>query len=83
MFRDGQLLLDPTARAKRDKSLNDWKAALATDREATKQRLSRLVQNTCRTLMSRGMRSCWVFACDEGLQNYLRKRIDGSQKLAG
>jgi uncharacterized protein len=75
-FRDGQLLANPTARARSDKSLSGWRAAMATDPEGTEERVSRLIRNTYRTLMSRGMKSCWVFACDPGLQAYLRERLE-------
>jgi DUF2075 family protein len=76
VFRDGQLLANPTARARSDKSLSGWKAAMVTDPQVTKERVSRLIRNTYRTLMSRGMKSCWVFACDPGLQAYLRERLE-------
>jgi DUF2075 family protein len=75
VFRDGQLLVNPAARARSDKSLSGWRAALATDSEGTEERVSRLIRNTYRTLMSRGMKSCWVFACDPVLQGYLRERL--------
>ena len=75
VVRDGLLQVDPTARARSDKSLTGWRQAVARDPEATKQRVSRLIRNTYRTLMSRGMKSCWVFACDTELQGYLRERI--------
>ena len=76
VVRDGQLLVNPTARARSDKSLTGWRQALETDPGATQQRVSRLIRNTYRTLMSRGMKSCWVFACDPQLQAYLRERLD-------
>ena len=75
VFRDGQLQANPTARARSDKSLTGWRAAMATDPSGTEERLSRLIRNTYRTLMSRGMKSCWVFACDPELQGYLRERV--------
>ena len=75
-FRAGQLLANPTARARSDASLKGWRQALATDPEGTEQRVSRLIRNTYRTLMSRGMKSCWVFACDPGLQIYLKQRLE-------
>jgi DUF2075 family protein len=75
-FRDGQLLANPTARPRSDKSLSGWRAAMAADPEGTEQRVSRLIRNTYRTLMSRGMKSCWVFACDPELQAYLRQRLE-------
>jgi len=75
VVRDGHLLVNPTARARSDKSLTGWRQALARNPEVTQQRVSRLIRNTYRTLMSRGMKSCWVFACDTELQGYLRDRI--------
>jgi hypothetical protein len=78
--RDGQLLANPTARARSDASLKGWRQALATDPEFTEERVSRLIRNTYRTLMSRGMKSCWVFACDPGLQMYLKQRLGMDQQ---
>ena len=49
---------------------------MATDPTGTEERLSRLIRNTYRTLMSRGMKSCWVFACDLELQGYLLEKLD-------
>jgi len=68
VLRDGQLLANPSARARSDKSLSGWRAAISTQPAETEERVSRLIRNTYRTLMSRGMKSCWVFACDPGLQ---------------
>ena len=76
VFRDGQLQTNPIARARSDKSLTGWRAAMATDPKGTEERLSRLIRNTYRTLMSRGMKSCWVFACDLELQGYLLEKLD-------
>jgi DUF2075 family protein len=75
VMRDGELRVNPTARARSDKSLTGWRQALVMDPDATKQRVSRLIRNTYRTLMSRGMKSCWVFACDPELQAFLRQRL--------
>jgi DUF2075 family protein len=75
VMRDGQLRVDPTACARSDKRLTGWRQALVMDPDATKQRVSRLIRNTYRTLMSRGMKSCWVFACDPDLQAFLRQRL--------
>ena len=76
VFRDGQLQANPIARARSDKSLTGWRAAMATDPTGTEERVSRLIRNTYRTLMSRGMKSCWVFACDLELQGYLLDKLD-------
>ena len=46
VFRDGQLQANPTARARSDKSLTGWRAAMATDPKGTEERVSRLIRNT-------------------------------------
>jgi DUF2075 family protein len=76
VVRDGQLLVNPTARARSDASLKGLRQALARDPEATRQRVSRLIRNTYRTLMSRCMKSFWMFACDPELQTFLRQRLE-------
>jgi len=34
-----------------------------------------LIKNTYRTLMSRGMKGCYIYCCDDQLQDYFNKRI--------
>jgi DUF2075 family protein len=36
-----------------------------------------LIKNTYRTLLSRGMKGCYIYCCDDELQEYLRTRING------
>ncbi|NIC00926.1 DUF2075 domain-containing protein [Halobacterium sp. R2-5] len=33
------------------------------------------MKNTYRTLMSRGMKGCYIYCCDNQLHDYLNKRI--------
>lgn len=35
--------------------------------------LESLVRNTYKTLMTRGMKGCYVYCCDKGLEGYIRK----------
>ncbi|MFD1928860.1 DNA/RNA helicase domain-containing protein [Sporosarcina siberiensis] len=37
--------------------------------------LDKLVRNTYKTLMTRGMKGCYVYCCDEELGKYLREKI--------
>ncbi len=78
IFRDGKLLTDPTARARTDSSFRGMKKAMKVGPDATQKRAGRLIRNTYRTLMSRGMKSCWVFACDKELQEYLKEKLNMS-----
>ena len=34
-----------------------------------------LIKNTYRTLMTRGMKGCYLYCCDDQLQEYMRTRI--------
>ena len=37
---------------------------------------------TCRTLMTRGMRGCYVYATDPGLREYLKSRMREAYRYA-
>lgn len=40
------------------------------------EKLNRLVKNIYRTLMSRGMKGCYVFAVNKDVQQYLESRLN-------
>lgn len=40
--------------------------------------LEQLVKNTYKTLMTRGMKGCYVYCCDPELQKYMKQRIDST-----
>lgn len=40
-----------------------------------KDELKKLIINTYTTILARGIKGCYVYACNKNLQNYLRKFI--------
>ena len=76
-FRDGQVVSVPTARARSDQSLKGYKVGLKREPQAIRLKADAIIRNTYRTLMSRGTKACWVFACDPELQAYLQRRLEG------
>ena len=34
----------------------------------------KIIKNTYRTLMTRGMKGCYIYCIDKNLQNYIRKK---------
>jgi DUF2075 family protein len=60
-----------------DRSIRGWRTMARTDREGTLARVDRIIRNTYRTLMTRGMRGCYVFCTDPGLRDYFRQRTGG------
>ncbi|RYH21232.1 MAG: DUF2075 domain-containing protein, partial [Alcaligenaceae bacterium] len=48
-----------------------------TDAEDAARQADVIIRNTYRTLMTRGMKGCYVYATDKNLAHYLRARADG------
>lgn len=40
--------------------------------------LEQLVRNTYKTLMTRGMKGCYVYCCDKWLEKYIKERVEHS-----
>ncbi|MFT3857688.1 MAG: gas vesicle protein GvpD [Aquabacterium sp.] len=75
IYRDGRVMTDPKARARSDKSIRGLKAMMKRDPEAATALADRIIKNTYRTLMTRGMKGCYVYCCDAALADYLRSRL--------
>ena len=72
---DGMLAINPKGRSKMDRSIRGWKALAKVDSEGTHQRLDRIIRNTYRTLMTRGMKGCFVYCTNPDVAEFLRKRF--------
>ncbi|UNK41359.1 DUF2075 domain-containing protein [Luteimonas sp. S4-F44] len=59
---DGQLVTAPEHRSRMDRSIRGYKTLMKQDPEATRERVDRIIRNTYKTLMSRGMKGCYVYA---------------------
>lgn len=72
---NGELVTDPSARAKTDKSL----AGYIKDRKANpaeaELKADELIRNTYRTLMTRGMKGCYVYFTNEEARKYFEDRM--------
>ena len=72
IVRDGRVLVDPSKRARTDASLKGYKSMLKNSPEEAKKLISLLIKNTYRTLMTRGMKGCYVYFTDKETGNYFR-----------
>jgi DUF2075 family protein len=77
IYRDGQVLVDPASRAKTDTSIKGYKTMVKSDPEKAKELIRGVIKNTYRTLMTRGMKGCYVWCEDEGLRNLIKNSITG------
>lgn len=75
IYRDGRIQTDPKARAKSDKSIKGLGVLMKRDAKAAQALADRIIKNTYRTLMTRGMKGCYVYCCDPALGEYLRGRL--------
>ncbi|MGN7726064.1 DNA/RNA helicase domain-containing protein [Luteimonas sp. 22616] len=75
LVRDGQLVTSPENRSKQDRSIRGYKKRMKSEPEETRTRLDRIIRNTYRTLMTRGMKGCYVFCTDADTKQYFRRAI--------
>ncbi|WP_129242499.1 DNA/RNA helicase domain-containing protein [Achromobacter veterisilvae] len=74
-FRNGQIVTDPTQRASSDQSVRGLKKMVREDPERARELGDLIIKNTYRTLMTRGMKGCYVYCTDKALADYLRSRL--------
>jgi DUF2075 family protein len=72
---DGILATDPNARAKTDKSLSGYKKSFKQDPIFANDKADELIRNTYRTLMSRGMKGCYVYFTNPNVAKYFREHL--------
>ena len=75
IVRNGTLKTDPSARASTDKSIFGWKKLSKENPDETKRRLDLIIKNTYRTLMTRGMKGCYVYFEDKETEEFFRSMI--------
>lgn len=73
-YEDGHIVTDYTKRAKSDQSIRGLKKMAASDPQRAQKKGDEIVKNTYRTLMTRGMKGCCVYATDPNLEAYLKQR---------
>jgi uncharacterized protein len=74
--QDGTLVTSPEGRSGHDRSIRGWKTRAKVDPEGTREEVGRIIRNTYRTLMTRGLRGCYVYAVDPGVREWLRRGME-------
>lgn len=81
-LENGKIISDSSMRSKNDQSIKGIKKILKEDKEEGQRIAERIIKNTYRTLMTRGMKGCYVYFCDKNLEEYFRKRISAATETA-
>ncbi len=74
-YVNGRIITDFTKRAKTDQSLKGIKKLYKADPQEALARADEIIKNTYRTLMTRGMKGCYIYCTDRTLSEYIKKRI--------
>jgi DUF2075 family protein len=72
---DGGLVGRAEGRAKHDKSLQGFKSALKVDAVSAGQKADRLIRNTYRTMMTRGMKGTFIYCTDPAVAAVFRDSL--------
>ncbi len=74
-YEDGRIVTDFSKRAKTDQSLKGIKTLYRSNPDEAKELADEIIKNTYRTLMTRGMKGCYVYCVDEKLARYLQESL--------
>ena len=74
-YENGQIITDFTERARTDQSLKGIKTRYKQNPEEALKLADEIIKNTYRTLMTRGMKGCYIYCEDVNLENYFKERV--------
>lgn len=77
IVRDGKVITDVSKRASSDKSVQGYKKQLLEKPSDTRVMLDLVIKNTYRTLMTRGMKACYVYFVDKETRDYFKSILNG------
>lgn len=75
VVRDGQMVTSPHERDKNDKSIRGWKKLMKEQPALAQQDTDLIIKNTYRTLMTRGMKGCYLYCTDQETAQYFESRL--------
>ncbi|WP_460420863.1 DNA/RNA helicase domain-containing protein [Pseudomonas sp. ZL2] len=75
VVRDGKVVTSPDERDKHDKSIRGWKKMMKEQPTLAKNETDLIIKNTYRTLMTRGMKGCYLYCTDKETAQYFESRL--------
>jgi DUF2075 family protein len=82
-YEDGRVITDFNKRASTDSSLKGIKTLAKNNVNEANELADELIKNTYRTLMTRGMKGCYVYCTDKKLSEYLKEQLNQNNKIGG
>lgn len=78
IVRKNKIITDATKRSTNDSSVKGARKMLQEDHKKSFPLLDRIIKNTYRTLMTRGMKGCYVYFTDKETEQYFKSLISSS-----
>lgn len=75
IVRNGKVICRPEKRSTSDRSIRGWKTLVKAKSVEAKNRLDLIIKNTYRTLMTRGMKGCYIYCTDKETADFFRSRM--------
>lgn len=72
-YKNNRVVTDGLKRSPNDQSLKGFKAMVKKNPKEALQQADAIIKNTYRTLMTRGMKGCYVYFCDQALAEHFRE----------
>lgn len=73
-----KVITDVFKRSSNDRSVMGIKKKLKEDKDNALKIADNIIKNTYRTLMTRGMKGCYIYCCDKELSNYFISQLDNN-----
>ena len=73
--RDGRVVTDVDERSSNDRSIFGMKKMKEENPDKAAKVADEIIKNTYRTLMSRGMKGCYIYCTDKETEEYFRERM--------
>jgi len=77
LVRNGKILTDPSKRASSDASIKGYKSLMQVRPVETAAQVETIIKNTYRTLMTRGMKGCYIYSQDKETRDFFKSMILG------
>ena len=74
-YKDGKVVTDVSVHPNRDAAVKGLKGRINNGDYQALHLSDEIIKNTYRTLMTRGMKGCYVFCCDSALSDYLKSLL--------
>jgi len=74
-YENGRVVTDVTKRSSMDRSIGGIKKMMKEDPQEARQVADRIIKNTYRTLLTRGMKGCYVYFCDTALRDHFARGL--------